>query len=83
MRSGSAEPVLIGSIPGGDRGDGGLANVSVEGNALIVDRNRLGEEDGACCPSKLVREVWHWDGTGFTEDESARQTMANPDFQGE
>ena len=78
-----AEPVRIGSIPGGDRGDGGLDDVRIEGDKLIVERNLSLDDDGACCPSKLVREVWHWDGNAFTEDASARQTLDNPNYQPE
>lgn len=83
MRAGSAEPVLIGEIPGGDRGDGGLGDLRIEGGKVLVERYLSTEDDGACCPSKLTREVWRWNGTTFVEDEAARETVDNPDFQGD
>jgi hypothetical protein len=73
--------VKIGEIPGGDRGDGGLDDIRIEGGKILVDRNLSAEDDGACCPSKLQKEVWHWDGSGFVEDEAARQIVDNPNFQ--
>ncbi len=81
MRAGAPEPVKLGEIPGGDRGDGGLDGIAIEGGKLRVERNLSTEDDGTCCPSKLVREVWHWDGHAFVEDEAARQTVANPNYQ--
>lgn len=77
---GANEPVLIGSIPGGDRGDGGLDDIKIEGGKIIVHRNLSQEDDGACCPSKLVREVWSWSGAAFAEDEAARQVMDHPEY---
>lgn len=64
---------LLGSIPGGDRGDGGIANVAVDGKVVVVDRMMSMEEDGACCPSKVQIERWSWDGKAFIEDEAARK----------
>jgi hypothetical protein len=58
VREGASEPVKIGEIPGGDRGDGGLDNITIEGGKILVDRNLSTDDDGACCPSKLVKEVW-------------------------
>lgn len=81
MREG-AGAVKIGEIPGGDRGDGGLDDIRIEGGKILVDRNLSTEDDGACCPSKLQKEVWHWDGSAFVEDEAARQIVDNPNFQG-
>ena len=81
LPAGATEPVRLGFIPGGDRGDGGLDDVKVEGGKVIVHRNQSEEDDGACCPSKLVREVWTWNGEMFVEDEAARQTMDHPAYQ--
>jgi len=63
---------VIGTIPGGDRGDGGIADVQIDGNAVAVDRYLSLEGDGACCPSQLQHERWTWDGTTFVENEAAR-----------
>lgn len=83
LRAGANQPVMLGSIPGGDRGDGGLSDIKIEGGKVLVERYLSTEDDGACCPSKLTREVWSWNGTTFVEDEGARQTVDNPDFQGD
>lgn len=64
---------LLGGIPGGDRGDGGIANVTVDGKVVVVDRMMSMEDDGACCPSKVQIERWSWDGKAFIEDEAARK----------
>lgn len=80
MRAGATEPVVIGQIPGGDRGDGGLSDVRIENGKILVERFMSMDDDGACCPSKIQKEVWAWDGHAFVEDEAARQTIDNPDF---
>ncbi len=64
--------VVIGGIPGGDRGDGGIDDVQLEGKVVVVARMMAMEGDGACCPSKLQHERWSWDGKTFVEDEAAR-----------
>lgn len=74
MRDG--RPTVLGGIPGGDRGDGGIDTVSVDGKVVLVDRFMSVEGDGACCPSKLAHERWQWDGAAFVEDEAARQVEA-------
>lgn len=71
------EPVVIGEIPGGDRGDGGLAGVEVRGGLVVVERYLSLPQDGACCPSKLQTESWAWDGARFVEDEQARLIRDN------
>jgi hypothetical protein len=67
--------VELAAIPGGDRGDGGIRRVTVEGGAVIVERNVLAEGDGACCASQARRERWVWRGGEITEDESARRAI--------
>jgi hypothetical protein len=71
MRGG--QPVVIGGIPGGDRGDGGISDIAIEGNIVVVQRMASQEGDGACCPSKLQTERWTWNGSTFIEDEAARK----------
>jgi hypothetical protein len=70
MRDG--KEAVLGSIPGGDRGDGGISDVKLEGKVVMVDRMMSMEGDGACCPSKVQHERWTWDGKAFVEDEAAR-----------
>jgi hypothetical protein len=66
--------VLLGDIPGGDRGDGGIHDVRLEGKVIVVERLMSMDGDGACCPSKVQHERWSWNGTTFVEDEAARTT---------
>lgn len=70
MRDG--KEAVIGTIPGGDRGDGGISDVALEGKVVAVQRMMSMEGDGACCPSKLQHERWTWDGKAFVEDQAAR-----------
>lgn len=69
------QPDVIASIPGGDRGDGGISDVRIEAGAVIVDRFMSQEEDGACCPSKVLIERWQWKNGSLIEDEGARQLV--------
>ena len=64
--------VSLGEIPGGDRGDGGIRHVALDGNAVIIERNVLAEGDGACCASTWQRERWIWRGGQLVEDTAAR-----------
>lgn len=70
MREG--QPTIIGGVPGGDRGDGGLYGVAFEGKVLVVQRMMSQDGDGACCPSKLQVERWSWRDGKLVEDEAAR-----------
>ncbi len=70
MRDG--REVVLGEIPGGDRGDGGILDVTLEGQVVKVERMMSQDGDGACCPSKIQHERWRWDGKAFVEDVSAR-----------
>lgn len=68
MKDGKA--VEIGGIPGGDRADGGIDGVVLDGAKVMVDR--YATQSGACCPDTLVHETWKWNGVAFVEDEAAR-----------
>jgi hypothetical protein len=77
MRAGKVAELAM--IPGGDRGDGGIRRVAVDGPAVIVERNVLAEGDGACCASQARRERWVWRSGEIVEDEAARRVIpANP-----
>jgi hypothetical protein len=66
---------VLAEIPGGDRGDGGIRRVVLDGTALIVERNVLVEGDGLCCPSAAQRERWIWKAGEMAEDASARRSI--------
>jgi hypothetical protein len=69
------QPTLIATIPGGDRGDGGIRHVALDGTTVLVDRNVLAEGDGLCCASQARRERWTWKTSELVEDESARKPI--------
>jgi hypothetical protein len=73
MRAGKVAELA--TIPGGDRGDGGIRRVAVDGRAVIVERNVLAEGDGACCASQARRERWVWRNGEIVEDEPARRAF--------
>jgi hypothetical protein len=47
------KPVLVGMTQIGDRADGGLHDVLIDGGDLVEDRYTHGE--GACCPDEITR----------------------------
>lgn len=62
----------LGTIPGGDRGSGGIHDARIVDGAVQVDRLLSGPDNGACCPSQFRRELWRWDGRTFVEDTTQR-----------
>jgi hypothetical protein len=66
-------PVVLATIAGGDRGDGGIRRVELDGAAIIVERNVLAEGDGVCCASKAQTERWIWKAGALVEDVAARK----------
>jgi len=69
------EAVQIATIPGGDRGDGGLDSVVVNGGGKVtVKRLHSTDDDGACCPSQLKIESWRWSGGTLKLDASKTRT---------
>jgi hypothetical protein len=67
--------VELGAIAGGDRGDGGIRRVAVDGRAVVVDRNVMVEGDGVCCASGAQHERWIWRGGEMIEDVAARRAF--------
>jgi hypothetical protein len=68
--------VQLATITGGDRGDGGIRSVSLDGAAIIVERNVLAEGDGICCATKAQSERWSWRNGALAEDVAARKPIA-------
>ena len=47
------KPVLITTLAGGNKGDGGFYDLSVKRNLLIVQRYQLGTAGSPCCPETI------------------------------
>lgn len=63
-----AGPKKVGTLPGGDRGDGGIADVRLDGRTVVLVRNGSLLSDGACCPTLEITEQWRWVGGGLQID---------------
>ena len=63
----------IGQLPGGDRGDGGVDGVKVDGKLMRLTRRGSLASDGACCPSLTIQEVWRFAAGGPTQDAEAQR----------
>lgn len=46
----AGKPVLLITIPGGDRAEGGLVSGTVENGLLVIKANDADQNSGACCP---------------------------------
>lgn len=56
------KPELLTRIEGGDRAYGGLRSAKVENGLLVVGRNDVGEQGGACCPEFVVTSKYKLEG---------------------
>jgi len=61
------KPALLARIEGGDRAYGGLRSAKVENGILIVGRNDVGEQGGACCPEFVVTSKYKLDGKNLKQ----------------
>lgn len=66
----------VASIAGGDRANGGLAKVALEGKSVVVTRNAGG--DAACCADKTAMERWTFSKDRFVRDPSAAPAPPAP-----
>lgn len=78
------EPKLLWSHESGDRADGGLRSIRVEGFDLIVEQYDIqfdwakgSYEEGTalCCPKRFIRSTYRWDGEHFEKGKS--ETLPN------
>lgn len=60
MKDGKIE--FLTRIEGGDRAYGGLRSAKVENGLLVVGRNDVGEQGGACCPEFVVTSKYKLEG---------------------
>lgn len=74
----NGKPELLTRIEGGDRAYGGLISAKVEGNLLVVDRNDVSEDSGACCPEFAVTTRYKWDGSKLVESGKADRRELYP-----
>lgn len=80
----SDEPKLLWSHETGDRANGGLRSLRVEGFDLVVeqydikfDQAKGSYEEGTalCCPKRFIRSHYRWDGEHFEKSKS--ETLPN------
>src|SRR5712692_5706548 len=80
----SDEPKLLWSHETGDRANGGLRSLRVEGFDLVVEQYDIkfdwakgSYEEGTalCCPKRFIRSHYRWDGEHFEKSKS--ETLPN------
>lgn len=80
----SNEPKLLWSLETGDRANGGLRTLRVEGFDLVVEQYDIkfdwakGRYEGGtalCCPKRFIRSHYRWDGEHFEKSKS--ETLPN------
>ena len=78
------EPKLLWSHETGDRANGGLRSIRVEGFDLVVEQYDIkfdwakgSYEEGTalCCPKRFIRSHYRWDGERFEKSKS--ETLPN------
>lgn len=81
---GNGDPRLLWSHETGDRANGGLRSIKVEGFDLVVEQYEIkfdwskgSYEDGTalCCPKRFVRSHYRWNGEKFEKTKS--ETLPN------
>jgi hypothetical protein len=60
-------PALVTRIPGGDRADGGLRDVKIEGGLIVLEYNDPEKTAGACCPEGIVTQKLRLTGKKLVE----------------
>jgi type 1 fimbria pilin len=67
----AGKPSLLGRIPGGDRADGGLRSLTVDGGLLVVEYNDPDKAAGACCAEGLVIQKYRVGSGGKLSESGA------------
>lgn len=60
-------PRLLGWLESGDRADGGLVRVAVQGGQLVLDFADPSRQDGVCCSDGYIRVRYVWNSGHFEE----------------
>lgn len=67
----NGRPILLTTLKGGDRADGGIVSANIENELLILKRNVPEKENGVavglCCPKYVETVRYRWDGRGLVE----------------
>jgi hypothetical protein len=66
----AGSPKLLWQYETGDRADGGLRRMEIEGHGIVIEQNTLDGSEGLCCPKKFIRRYFKWDGKQFRETKS-------------
>lgn len=74
----SGKPLLVARLPGGDRAYGGLRSAKVAGGLIVVERNDVGEQGGACCPEFILTEKYRLAGDKLIEIGKATKRPVVP-----
>ena len=62
---------LLGTIDGGDRGAGGLFDLSIAHGAVVLSRNESNNVELGTYYSMWQHEEWNWTGAAFAENQFA------------
>lgn len=76
MKDGKIE--LLTRIEGGDRAYGGLRSAKIENGLLVVGRNDVGEQGGACCPEFVVMAKYKLEGKTLKQSGSDERRELYP-----
>jgi len=72
---------LLTTFEGGDRGDGGISEVSIEAGVLRVRRNEPERMNnvpvGLCCPKYLIGTDYRWDGKRLVQTGQPQKVEIN------
>jgi hypothetical protein len=75
----SKAPRLLGILRSGSRADGGLIEVKIDHQLLILKFADPARRTADCCSDGFIRERYKWNGAAFTEVGAAeRGDAANP-----
>ncbi len=59
------KPILLWAFSTDDRADGGLRDVYIQKDGIVVERYSPIDKEGDCCPVFFTRAFYSWKGNGF------------------
>lgn len=76
----NGRPVLLTTLKGGDRADGGIVSAKIVNSLLVIERNVPERENGIavglCCPKYVETVRYKWDGARLVRANQAAQTAS-------